>query len=297
MAVFIPRFNFRAPWVLVVTLLFLLVVPRAAFAACYVTWNCGGSGGCAQLYGAASGRNGPFASCSSFVQRDQVSRCTCEASNGGLGLPTNDPAAALGAAIGNALVDAILAPAAPKTPEQLEQERQDELARQKAAQERAQKIKEYEEAQARAKQEKELQLDREAQDSLALLGASAKAKPSLSDEELLALNGKNDEKKSDGYQKAFNHAVQCISRNAGTTCSSGTAEETAKCVRDYNAGYDAGAKKVEMEMAEAYDAGYGAGSKGAIDNGAADPRAIGGCRVNWIEAYSRGHFAGKEKNK
>ncbi len=273
--------------------LLLLTLPYSAFAECYVTWNCGSSRQCAQLYGAASGRNGPFQSCSGFVQRDMASRCSCESSGGGVALPSNDPATALGTALGNALADAIFAPPTPKTPEQIEQERQADLARQKAEAERQQKIREYEEAQARAKKEKEAQLDREAQDSLALLGASAKS--NLSDEELLAQSKKNNEKKSENYNKAFHHATQCISRNAGTTCSSGTAEQTMACVRDYNAGYDAGAKKVEIEMNEAYDAGYGAGVRGALDNGAADPRAVEGCRVQWIEAYSRGHFAGKTK--
>jgi hypothetical protein len=202
---------------------------------------------------------------------------------------SNDPATALGTALGNGLFEMLTAPAQPKTAEQIEQERQAELARQKAEEERQQKIKAYEEAQENARRKKEEQLDQEAQASLDLLGAGAKPKAALSDEELLGQN------KSANYTTAFNHAVQCVSRNAGPTCSHGTAEQTIACVADYNAGYEAGAKKVALDMKAAYDAGYTAGSKGTADNGAADSRAVGGCRVQWIETYSRGHFAGKTK--
>ena len=44
---------------------------------CFVTWNCGGSSGCAAMYGSSSGSRGPFSSCARYVQRDSVSRCSC----------------------------------------------------------------------------------------------------------------------------------------------------------------------------------------------------------------------------
>ena len=183
------------------------------------------------------------------------------------------------------------------TPEEIEQQRQAEIARQKAEQERQQKIREYQEAEERAKREREAQLDREAQDSFVLLNSGAKPKSALSDEDLIGQDKKNkDEKKSEGYQKGFDHADQCISRNAGSTCSAGSAEQTVACVADYNAGYNAAAKKIEIVMKEAYDTGEATGGKGELANGPADPRGVGGCRTQWIEAYNRGYFSGKEKH-
>ena len=54
-----------------------LASPRPARAQqCFVNWDCRGSQGCAQVYGASVGSR-PVDSCNGFVQRDQVSNCTC----------------------------------------------------------------------------------------------------------------------------------------------------------------------------------------------------------------------------
>ena len=55
----------------------ILAWPRQARASdCYVTWDCNGSAQCAQVYGASSGSRS-VDSCAGFIQRDQVSQCTC----------------------------------------------------------------------------------------------------------------------------------------------------------------------------------------------------------------------------
>ena len=181
------------------------------------------------------------------------------------------------------LVNGMNQPARQLTPEEIEQQRQNEVARQQAEAAKQQKINNYIETQARLKQEKDAQLEKEAQDSMALL-ATKKEDP------------KPDEKKSAGYQTAFKHATECISRNAGSTCSAGTAEQTHACVVDYNAGYEAGQKSVQIAMKEAFAAGEAAGKSGKLDDGASDERATGGCRTQWIESYSQGHFSGKSKS-
>jgi hypothetical protein len=103
-------------------LIFLLVVgitftARIAFADCYVTWNCGGVAQCAQAYGSASGRNGPFPSCSGFKQTDAVSTCTCNASSPSSANPAGpssmqqiqmDAARQVGASVGKALAAALM---------------------------------------------------------------------------------------------------------------------------------------------------------------------------------------------
>lgn len=69
-------------------LLLVAALPLSARADCWVTWNCGSSRQCAQVYGGrASGRNGPFPSCSGWQKRDLHSNCTCGGGGGG-SLPT-----------------------------------------------------------------------------------------------------------------------------------------------------------------------------------------------------------------
>ena len=158
-----------------------------AYADCYVTWNCGGSAQCAQLYGSYSGRRGPFASCASFVQRDSVSSCTCGAATGAPALPAGgDPATVIGNQLGNMLFDVMTAPAQPKTPEQIEAERQAEIQRQQYEAERQSKIQKYLNEEAEKKRQKDAALDKEAQDSLSLLDHKRTAPAVMSDEDLLA---------------------------------------------------------------------------------------------------------------
>jgi hypothetical protein len=156
-------------------------------AGCYVTWNCGSSGQCAQLYGSSSGRRGPFASCSGYVQRDMVSSCSCSSTPS---LPAGgDPAVQLGTQIGNQLGDLFIQSLTPqpKTPEQLEAERQAEIERQRREAKRQAKIQKYLDEQALKKQQKEADLDREAKDSLSLLDHKPAA-VTMSDAELLGSN-------------------------------------------------------------------------------------------------------------
>jgi hypothetical protein len=95
----------------------IILTPSVVFADCYVTWNCGGSAQCAQVYGSASGRNGPFPSCSSFKQVDAVSSCSCSGGSSSSPIPAvssslqqmqMDVARQVGASLGKALADALM---------------------------------------------------------------------------------------------------------------------------------------------------------------------------------------------
>lgn len=94
------------------------------------------------------------------------------------------------------------------------------------------------------------------------------------------------------YSKGFEHASQCISQNAGTSCSGAGADQTA-CIAGYRTGYEAGNKQREMSMQEAYQAGLSAGKRGELNNGASDARADGPCRTDWIQSYGHGFTKGK----
>jgi hypothetical protein len=99
--------------------------------------------------------------------------------------------------------------------------------------------------------------------------------------------------RSTAYSKGFEHASQCISQNAGSSCAGVTAEQQQACVADYRAGYDSGSQQKALVLQEAYQAGRSAASRGELANAASDQRAQGQCRIEWIESYNRGHFQGK----
>ncbi len=174
-------------WIIFPAVSVVLLTAEVGVANCYVTWNCGSSSPCAQLYGASSGKRGPFASCDGWVRRDQVSNCSCSAAEGGANVPTSDdPASALGTALGNLLWDTLTAPAQPKTPEQILAERQAEILRQQRQAESQAKIQKYLNDEAAKKQKKDADLDKEARDSLSLLDHGAAVPVAMSDEDLMS---------------------------------------------------------------------------------------------------------------
>jgi hypothetical protein len=95
---------------------------------------------------------------------------------------------------------------------------------------------------------------------------------------------------SQAFDKGFEHASSCISQNSGAACGGSTSET---CIADYRAGYDAGKKKYNFLMEEAFLEGKRAGEKGEALNGASSPNANGPCRIEWIQQYDRGHWAGQ----
>jgi hypothetical protein len=99
--------------------------------------------------------------------------------------------------------------------------------------------------------------------------------------------------KSTAYSKGFEHASQCISQNAGSSCAGVTAEQQQACVADYRGGYDSGSKQKAFVLQEAYQAGQGAGARGELANASSDRRAGGQCRIEWVESYNRGYFQAK----
>ena len=99
--------------------------------------------------------------------------------------------------------------------------------------------------------------------------------------------------RSTAYSKGFEHASQCISQNAGSSCAGASADQQQSCVADYRGGYDSGSIQRNLVLQEAYQAGQGAAARGELANGASDARALGPCRTDWIMAYNNGHFAAK----
>lgn len=104
----------------------------------------------------------------------------------------------------------------------------------------------------------------------------------------------NTKPKSGAYTKGFEDAGQCYSPNAGPYCLGAGADQQPACVSDYRAGFELGDKQRELVMQEAYQAGQHAGASGGLADGASDARAKGSCRTQWVEAYNRGYFQGKE---
>ena len=156
------------------------------FADCYITWNCGSSWQCAQLYGASSGRRGPLASCAGWVKQDADQACTCGPTTGVVGAPAGgDPATELGHQMGNMLWQKLTTPEPPKSAEQIEADRQAELLRQQQEAERQAKIQKYLSDEAAKQQQKNAALDQEAQDSMSLLDHKPAPAATMSDDELL----------------------------------------------------------------------------------------------------------------
>lgn len=105
---------------------------------------------------------------------------------------------------------------------------------------------------------------------------------------------KNSRRKmmSDAYNKGYADASRCFSQNAGLSCMNASREEGESCLSAYRAGFASGDGERKSLMEEAYQAGLNAGND-PYANGASDPRAVGPCRVQWIESYNRGHFKGE----
>lgn len=92
---------------------------------------------------------------------------------------------------------------------------------------------------------------------------------------------------SDAFTRGFEDAARCMSSNAGPYCSA--ANDTSACVGDYGQGYQVGGSARKQKLVEAFRAGQQAGQQGGLANGAADPRAGGDCRTEWLEAYNAGY--------
>lgn len=242
-----------------------------ASADCYVTWNCGGNAQCAQAYGSYSGQRGPFASCSGYVQQDSVSSCTCGAATGAPALPAGgDPATVIGTQLGNMLFNVMTAPAQPKTPAQIEAERQAEIQRQQREAERQAKIQKYLNDEAEKKRQKDAALDKEAEDSLSLLDHKPAAMsdadllapsknayaPSLCTDELRGLNSDLDsfvaEAKKEGMQFTVDDALKNTRRSlaaAGNAAKDSAASKIG--MKDYADDYNVLKREVDKVKKEA----------------------------------------------
>jgi hypothetical protein len=99
--------------------------------------------------------------------------------------------------------------------------------------------------------------------------------------------------KSTAYFKGFEHASQCFSQSAGTSCVGSTAAQQQSCVADYQAGYDSGRLQKNIVLQEAYQTGQGVAAQGELASALSDQRAQGPCQIEWIESYNRGYFQGK----
>lgn len=101
-------------------------------------------------------------------------------------------------------------------------------------------------------------------------------------------------KHSDAFNKGFQDASQCYSQNAGPYCSGLTGDQWQTCLSDYRSGYQVGDKQRQQSMDEAYRVGQSSGASGLLADATSDPRALGPCRTEWVEAYNRGYFQGKQ---
>lgn len=181
---------------------------------------------------------------------------------------------AVGLASLGLLGNALLAPAAPqrvKSPQEYEAER---VAAERMAFESARLHRERED-----KKDASIAPMFALLDPIPTIGAqSAPEKPS---------------EKSNFWSKGFEHASQCVSQNAGSSCAGVTGDQQGACVADYRAGYDAGDKERIFSMEQAYQTGLAAGKRKDLANGGADSRASGPCRTDWIQSYNLGHTKGK----
>jgi hypothetical protein len=191
-----------------------------------------------------------------------------------------------------------------KTPEQVETERQAVVARQQQAeQERLQRQRE--EAARRAQEETDHQklkseLKLTGSDDLGIKRDNYDASPNLDPgPDDIKRHVDDEEKKdmpkrsTDAFNKGYEHASECFSQNSMGACGAVSAEQTDACLADYRNGYRMGDRKRRLSLDQAYHAGKQAGAQGELDDGASDARAVGPCRVSWIEAYNRGYYEGK----
>jgi len=237
-----------------VALLFSLFWATVSHADCYVTWNCGSSAACASLYGSYSGQRGPFSSCSDFVRRDQVSSCSCSAS--APSLPAGgDPAVQLGTQLGNQLGDLFIQSLTPqpKSPAQLEAERQAEIERQRREAERQAKIQKYLDDQAAQKKQKDADLDREAQDSLSLLDHKPAAVVTMSDDELLGTNKNMAPSLCTEELRGLSNDLESFGKEAQNEGMQFTVDDALKTTRQSlaaagNAAADSAAAKIGMKQ-------------------------------------------------
>jgi hypothetical protein len=135
--------------------------------------------------------------------------------------------------------------------------------------------------------------DRELSTSLVL--KTEDNNPSLGGHELKLKLGdtENQKPKPDAFNKGFQASSECYSQNAGPYCSGFSGNEWQSCLDDYRSGYQVGDKQRVQILNEATSAGKDAGAKGELNNAASDPRALGPCRTQWIDAYTRGYSQGK----
>lgn len=98
--------------------------------------------------------------------------------------------------------------------------------------------------------------------------------------------------KIDSFTRGFEHGSGCYSQNAGPTCSAAALEQVETCIADYRAGFQMGEKAMKTEMGNAYRAGQEARAAGERNTGAAQPGAVGTCRIEWVKAYNSGYAGG-----
>lgn len=96
-------------------------------------------------------------------------------------------------------------------------------------------------------------------------------------------------KKPTSFTKGFEHASQCISQNSGSACAGVAANLQQTCVADYRGGYESGSIQRKLVLQEARQVGQDAAARGDLANGAADARALGPCRTDWIMTYNNGY--------
>ena len=95
------------------------------------------------------------------------------------------------------------------------------------------------------------------------------------------------------WEKGLLDAEQCYPSNTFGYCAMVTPAEYENCVKGYQDGFASGDKQRELRMEAAYRIGVAAVYSDEGDDAFNHPDAQGPCRIQWTQAYNRGHFQGK----
>jgi hypothetical protein len=92
------------------------------------------------------------------------------------------------------------------------------------------------------------------------------------------------------YQQGLTDGRGCYPSNAFGFCNRYSASEQNFCFDGYRQGFAAGEQIKTQALISAYEQGKRAAQSGQPNDSFNEEQASGSCRVQWIEAFNRGHF-------
>lgn len=93
----------------------------------------------------------------------------------------------------------------------------------------------------------------------------------------------------DAYLRGIQDASQCRPQNGSHYCSGLRTEAGVRCTANYDNGYRVGERIKENNLRDAHLAGEQARQSGGTLLGFWHPKAVGPCRVRWLEAFNSGY--------